>query len=720
MIPIIGTLLRKADDLDAIQFQRVLWISPDRGHVALIDCEDSQAMPYFVDANTLLSDLKSGCLSQVQQDPFLPTYFEAHLTPAERRTRDRATALMITVLEFAPTEYLLPATRTTILRNAAQKADINISLNTAYRYYRLYWQRGMTWNAMIPKFKDRGGRGGTQNAKHQKRGKRSILEVADGVTGVTPTGQILEHMTRSLNLFYMGQRRSLADTCQAMWEHFFADGLEWVDGVPKAKLKPIHQRPTYAQLRYLRDKLYRQDTGTVLRRRYGYRRYAMKFAPTINRQKRLTDGPGQCYLGDGLIVKIHLVNNIDPSVPNGFPNVYGFMDAFSHRWVGFYVTYENLSYHVAMLAFLNACTDKSELLRRLNINDSWTGAYKPRSLFVDNGELKNGDWLRLGAALDIDQVRAPPYRPDLKGLIEKAIDLLKKMIKSLSGTQKAERQPGEAHPAIESRFNLDEFTRALILAALSHNKHHKLGIHDLDDDMRRAHVPPFPDDVWNWGLQHRPHHLREVSPDLLRLHILPGGKAKVTRSGLEFKGQRYHSRRLQEEGYYARAGAREVQKSPKPPPVYVDVAFDPWNVPDVSLRMKGQTALEPLELLGDGFKRASFLDLDSWDNRERLDHARRQQQSDQDRMRLNTEFDEMDRVARQRGKIHRDGRPKKHLITVQPGLLKRESEQRRKDSSLTASPILSQPLPNPVSYFAASAADHSEYPEWADEEDADA
>ena len=715
MIPIIGTLLREKSDLGDVKFRRVLWITPDQEHVALIDCEDPQAMPYFIDTATLMAKMKSAHLSQIRHDHFLPTFFEDHLTQAECRFRDTATTFMISVLKFAPTEYLFPNSRTAILWSAAHEA--NISLNTAYRYYRLYWQRGMTCNALLPRFKDRGGQGHVQSTGHKKRGKRSLLETADKITGVTATGEVLEYMTRSLNLFYLGQRRSLADTCQAMWDHFFADGTEWVNGELRPKLKPIHQRPTYAQLRYLRDKMYRLDTGNVLRRRYGHRRYSMKFSPTINRQKRLTDGPGQLYVGDGMVVKIHLLNVIDPSVPNGFPNVYGFMDVFSQRWMGFSITYEELSYYVAMLAFLNACTNKTELLQRLNINDHWTGAYKPRTIFVDNGELKNGDWLRLGAAIDVDQVRTPAYRPDLKGLIEKAIDLLKTIIRPLSGTQKGERQPGEAHAALDSRFNLDEFTRALILAALMHNKNHRLSKSALDDDMRRDRVPPFPDDVWNWGVQHRPHHLREISPDLLRLHILPGGKAKVTRSGLEFKGQRYTSRRLQAEGYFERAAAREVQKSPKPHPLYVDVAFNPWSVSDVSLRMKGQTALEPLELLGDGFKQTSFLDLDSWDNRERLDKARRQQQSDQDRMRLNAEFSEMDQVARQRGRIHRVARSQKHLITVQPALLRRENEQRRKLSVPPAPPNLSPHSPHPTPTFTQPKDDHSEYPEWADEDD---
>src|SRR5699024_5385619 len=73
--------------------------------------------------------------------------------------------------------------------------------------------------------------------------------------------------------------------------------------------------------------------------------------------------------------------------------------------------------------------------------------------------------------------------------------------------------------------------------------------------------------LWNWGIQNRTGRLRTIDRNILRLNVLPRGKATISRAGIKFKNLLYGSQRAMEEHWYLKLKNRSV-----------NVVYDPRNI----------------------------------------------------------------------------------------------------------------------------------------------
>jgi hypothetical protein len=78
---------------------------------------------------------------------------------------------------------------------------------------------------------------------------------------------------------------------------------------------------------------------------------------------------------------------------------------------------------------------------------------------------------------------------------------------------------------------------------------------------------PTPVNLWNWGIQNRKGRLRTVDRNILRLNVLPRGKATISRAGIKFKNLLYGSRQAIEEQWYLKLKNRSIE-----------IVYDPRNV----------------------------------------------------------------------------------------------------------------------------------------------
>jgi putative transposase len=120
-------------------------------------------------------------------------------------------------------------------------------------------------------------------------------------------------------------------------------------------------------------------------------------------------------------------------------------------------------------------------------------------------------------------------------------------------------------------------------------------------------VEPYPLDIWQWGLAQRAGHLRQVSPNIVRMNLLPQKMASVSRRGILFEGLHYTCELAQQEQWFVKARRRWK----------VPVVYDPRCTDRIYLRLEHGQGLEPCYLLERDavFKEHSWYDV--------LDYRRR-------------------------------------------------------------------------------------------------
>lgn len=106
----------------------------------------------------------------------------------------------------------------------------------------------------------------------------------------------------------------------------------------------------------------------------------------------------------------------------------------------------------------------------------------------------------------------------------------------------------------------------IITLVLQHN-HKVIDKYPMEKEMITDGIVPTPINLWNWGIQNRKGRLRTVDRDILRLNVLPRGRATISRAGIKFKNLLYGSKRAIEEQWYAKLKNKSI-----------DIVYDPRHL----------------------------------------------------------------------------------------------------------------------------------------------
>ena len=99
-----------------------------------------------------------------------------------------------------------------------------------------------------------------------------------------------------------------------------------------------------------------------------------------------------------------------------------------------HVTLDNASWNQALLAIKNSAEDKVAFCRRFGVEiteEQWPCHHLPSVLIADNGEVGGKGVESLISELGIMVENCPPYRGDLKGIIEHAFCLAQGALKDI-------------------------------------------------------------------------------------------------------------------------------------------------------------------------------------------------------------------------------------------------------------------------------------------------
>ena len=233
---------------------------------------------------------------------------------------------------------------------------------------------------------------------------------------------------------------------------------------------------------------------------------------------------------DATQADIYLVSRLDRSMVIGRPYIYMAVDTATQLITGIYVGLE-AGEGAVMQCLENAALDKVKFCRGCGIDitpEQWPSKGLPHEIITDKGrEFLGGRMEELCRRYGVEVQSLPPFRPDRKGLVEKAFDLLQQRYKPLL------RGKGVIEPDAQERWSTDyraqavldlqEFTQVLLHCIVYLNSGWLLS----DGET--------PAQKW---LAAEPQLLDAPTEDLHSL-ALPRVKVKYTRSGFKLNGLYY-------------------------------------------------------------------------------------------------------------------------------------------------------------------------------------
>lgn len=257
-------------------------------------------------------------------------------------------------------------------------------------------------------------------------------------------------------------------------------------------------------------------------------------------------GPGHTWAIDSTIGDIYLRSSVNRAWIIGRPIVYVVVDVWSTAIVGFYVCLTGPSWDTAKVSLFCSAAPP-ELLGEL-----W--GYQPMlslspsptmcaALLCDRGEYLSKGASITGAQLIPCLSYTPPYRPDLKGLVEVLHRIAKdQQFLFVPGAIDQRRQEFELRKfdPNSSVLTVREYTQYLYTIFTEYNLTADRSKR-VDAHMTAAGVFPSPAGLWRWGHEMGIGVRRALPLSELIKNLLPSGDGRVTRGGIMFAGKQYES-----------------------------------------------------------------------------------------------------------------------------------------------------------------------------------
>ncbi|CAN7585603.1 DDE-type integrase/transposase/recombinase [Acidovorax sp. LjRoot118] len=276
-------------------------------------------------------------------------------------------------------------------------------------------------------------------------------------------------------------------------------------------------------------------------------------------------GPGHVYAIDSTIGDIYLRSSINPAWIIGRPIVYVIVDVWSTAVVGFYVCLSGPSWTTARISLLNIVAP-TQVMATL-----WNYAMRqsldplptiPYRLMCDRGEYLSIAAKATGADVTMNLSYAPPFRPDLKGVVEVMHRIMKDVqYNFMPGAMDARRKeydlrrsnPSEATMTVQHYMHF--LSECFFRYNLTADRKKRVDAHMIADG-----VYPSPAGLWRWG-----HAVgigyRKVVPFVESVsRLLPAEAAWITKRGVCFDGDYYSCPEAEQEQWSTYARNHGVQR----------------------------------------------------------------------------------------------------------------------------------------------------------------
>lgn len=445
-------------------------------------------------------------------------------------------------------------TRTEIINEAMKK--YNVSYSTVKRMFCIYLKSGKVRDSLIDNVNNCGAPGKERKIKNRERG----IVIDDSIKKLFKEG---------INKYYNTSKKNSIKTC---YELIIRDYL---------KADKSSEIPTFKQFYYWYKKFSNNNKKNEIAKRFGDRIFQQTSRAIIGNSIQDTLGPAELYQIDSTILDVYIVSKLNRNLIIGRPILYCLIDVYSRMIVGMNVTIEPFnSYEGAKGALINAMTDKVGYCKRYGIEikkEEWDVSCVPSRILADRGELLSENIENAIANLGIMIQNTPPFRGDMKGIVEKSFERIHSYIKPFvdgvveNKFNKVER--GAEDYRIKANLTLEEITQIIIKCILFYNNHHMLEHYESDGLAIENNIPKIPSKLWEYGVKIKKGLIRELSEQVIKINLLHNKEVTVTAKGVRLNKLYYVSIYTLEEAFYQRA---RIEGSFR-----IRVSYDPNNLSEI-------------------------------------------------------------------------------------------------------------------------------------------
>lgn len=597
--------------------ERILWLDRNYTVAFVIDIFTKTGFPEERRIYDIEEAISEGCAYQLDHDPFGYSVLEENLTKKEKEIRDKAWNIISLLVsqEQEPSIYYKhirgPLVKKTVEQynlgkekgNRHEKNNDRIGEKSVYAYLRRFWQRGKTKNALLPDYNQSGGKGKTKTAGEKKRGRpRKYAGDPKIGVGINIDDGDRKIFRTSIDQFYNNKKKNpLKVAYKLMKGKYYVEDVYYDEnGVEKKRLIPPGERPTFVQFRYWYEQEF--NIEKTYKSRKGKIAYELENRALLGSSTAEVIGPGYQFQIDATVADVYLVSRYNSNWIVGRPVIYVIIDVFSRMIVGVYVGLEGPSWLGAMMALINAATDKVAFCKEYGIDipqEEWPCCQLPYLLHGDNGELIGTAPETLANNLHVELSNAAPYRADWKGIVESQFRIIHQYVKPfVPGYVDPEmKRRGGKDYRLDAKLNVDQFTKIIIECIRRHNRHAMWETYVREEAMIADDIPPVPIRLWSWGIEKRSGCLKFFPEDIVKLNLLPTGKARITAKGIMFKGKRYICEKAIRERWLEKARSNKLKKNEK----YLDISYD--------LRTSNYIYIRDID--GRGFEKCYLLNIET-------------------------------------------------------------------------------------------------------------
>ncbi|MCC8151129.1 MAG: Mu transposase C-terminal domain-containing protein [Lachnospiraceae bacterium] len=563
-------------DLSARKAFRVLWISPDYSYGYWIDPDGKSNIPEKFSPAGLEAGIADGTFEYIK-DTWMPCVSESDIPFKWKQRRGKAYGFIEKAVRMEPEIYDRNCRRK-IADEISENSPEPISLPSLYGYLGRYWKRGMVPNALLPDY-DHTGK--TRDV-YKGSAKRSGRKKRAGAAGKKLTNDDIRHFSDAVSKYYLTpEHSSFKSSYSQMLKEWYS--VKRPDG--EVDILPPDDIPSFRQ--YQNWYFNNRDRFQEIKKRDGQKALDLKYRGLNGKTEEHLYGPGDAVQIDATIADIYLVSQNDRSMIVGRPAMYFVMDAYSHMVTGMHITLNNPSWETESLAIRNSATNKVDYCKCYGIDitpEEWLCFHIPRSIIGDRGELESSHADVLANELGIQVINTPPYRGDLKGIIEQHFRTVNiDMTNTLPGKAQPDfGQRGGHDYRLDAKLDLHQFTAIIIRCVLHYNNRHYMEGYTRDMQMRSLGVRPVPLELWNYGIRYRSGGLQVVDENVMNAALLPRSEASITGKGICFRRMYYTCPQAEEEDWFARARVSGAEK--------ITVSYDPTDMDRIFVRPKAGAA----------------------------------------------------------------------------------------------------------------------------------
>lgn len=302
----------------------------------------------------------------------------------------------------------------------------------------------------------------------------------------------------------------------------------------------LAEHPSIYQFRYFYRKHKKQQTYLISRN--GLKHYQRNNRPLLGDGVQAFAPNVGVGMLDATVCDIYLVDDSGNLV--GRPILTICVDAYSSLICGYALSWEGGVYSLRGL-MLNVIADKKEHCEKHGIHievEDWNCNQLPGVLVTDKGGEYKSETFEQIAELGIRVENLTAFRPDLKGSVEKAFDLIttlyKKHLRGKGTIELDYRERGARDYRRDARLTMADFEKVLLHCIIYYNSKRIVDF-PYTEEMLENNVLPYANHIFEWGKKQMGTNLISVKECELIYTLLPRTTGKFTRYGLRVNGMRY-------------------------------------------------------------------------------------------------------------------------------------------------------------------------------------